>query len=546
MTTNPKINTLIIFTFTILAFFLYLHLLPLSELNRIKHDIVSWSLPAQATIDNLGVAYVDYLDIKPPGLILTTQMWLTIFGNQYQYYLLLHTIFLSISMFGMMRMWYLNFSRWPATWLSVSSGILFLSPSIQTQFVGSELWGLAFSVAALNLLFPLRKLNESKIFLASGLFSLSGQMKEPYMFTFITVIPVLFFYYLYRKVKLKKAISFFVLGIVSSVAIIIGYLLHYGNFHAYKEVLVLKKHTFLNISLAELISRLYDAINYTFRNLFFSKIPFTSLLIIFLIFFILLFLKNRKIRRYVQLENILKVPVFEKLLLIVFAFATFLGEAIQYRFSNHYIIPVIFSSFIFQAILIMFVGVLITKAVHVKYLKNNRALTFVGVGFWVFFTFPQYAYLESYSFDKIGDESLIQNILETTNNKDTLLLEEKKIIKNTNKNDCVIHVYGWAVGTTYFYTHRQPCTRWFLPQIMPSCYYEEYVSSIINNVPMAIYYVQEMADFNIKNFEDNVFDFSAVLKKCYFQDEDCAALYFPKHSEESMRDCLKQNYRKQD
>lgn len=539
---KTKISVILVLTFTI--FLLYLHLLPLSTLNRIKHDIVSWSLPAQAAIDNLGVAYKDYLEIKPPGIILVTQVWLAIFGNKYQFYLLLHTIFLSVSIFGMMRIWYLNFNKWVAGWLSISGAVMFLSPLIQTQFVGSELYGLALATVALNLLMPLERVNGFKIFSASALFLLSGQMKDPYMFTFLAFIPVLLYYYLYKKKKLKGSIISFVAGSLTAVAIIVGYLLYYENLNAYWEVLNLKKQIFLRLSLTELSKRLIYAINYPFKNLLYLKIPYTSLLIFFSISLAAILNKKKSFRKYIQLENLLHESAIEKMTLVAFAFGSFIGEALQFRFSTSYIIPVLFPMFIIQATLLVFILGFLSKTIPSKYSKNNWTFSLFVFAFVIFLTLPKYAFFKSYPTNKIKTESLIDNIMTTINNKDTLLPEEKKIIENTSKDECIMRVYGWAAGTTYFYTHRQPCTRWFLPHVMPIQYADEYINAIINNVPAAIYYTQEKADFNIKVFEESIFDYSSVLENCYLQDENYAALYFPRYNKENMHKCIEENYKK--
>lgn len=122
------------------------------------------------------------------------------------------------------------------------------------------------------------------------------------------------------------------------------------------------------------------------------------------------------------------------------------------------------------------------------------------------------------------------------NNPDMTI--EKEIMKKTKPSDCIVHVYGWGVGTTYFYADRKPCSRFFLVNLLPDDFYEQYSSDLVTNPPAAIVYSLAGADIDNVRFEESVFDFPQVLKFCYKNDEIVPSLYLPKLNKKDLQKCI--------
>jgi hypothetical protein len=538
---------------TVRLFSIYLlmvSLLPFLSRNRIKHDFVSWALPAQALINNQGIPYVNYWDIKAPGLIMLAQSWIFLFGNSYFSFLSLHLMLIVLSIFGIVRIFYTIFDKWTASWLSLSSAIIFLSPLIQTQFAGAELSGLALCVVALNLVIPFSQISYFKMFLSSFLFVLSSQMKEPYSFTALSLIPLLIYYYSQNINKFKNYFLTYIIGGSFAVLNVIVYLMYYGSFEAYKEVLAYKKEMFLHFSISEVFNHFVYSINYSSKTLFESNLTFTSWFILLVL--VLIFTNKQNIkklfRKYTKkgqflIRNFLKQNLnkqsVEQLALLVFSLATFLGIALQFRYSSHYVIPVIFSTIIIFALSLKVLLNIVLKNQNSKSKKKMWIYLLYAV-LLIMTTFPKTNLLTSFSLN-IENLTLLNNF-KYKNVNETLFPEEKKIIEKTDKSECIISVYGWAVGSTYFYTNRKPCTRYFLLQAMPEKYGYEYSNSLIENIPSAIIYTRENADFNIELFEDTIFNYSSVISKCYSPDNEHGNLFFPKYNKDKMRKCIQNNY----
>lgn len=83
---------------------------------------------------------------------------------------------------------------------------------------------------------------------------------------------------------------------------------------------------------------------------------------------------------------------------------------------------------------------------------------------------------------------------------------------------CTINVYGWGVGSFYFYTNSKPRTRYFLPNIIPIDQVGEYQAEILNNPPRVINYgclEMNCSDLDVSKFGTYLFPYPNVLKTCY-------------------------------
>lgn len=81
----------------------------------------------------------------------------------------------------------------------------------------------------------------------------------------------------------------------------------------------------------------------------------------------------------------------------------------------------------------------------------------------------------------------------------------------------------------------------FLVNLLPKDYYDEYRETLINNPPSIIVYTLGGADINHQRFESEVFNFSKVIEKCYFVKDVSRGLYANNYKGDEMKKCVKDN-----
>ena len=148
-----------------------------------------------------------------------------------------------------------------------------------------------------------------------------------------------------------------------------------------------------------------------------------------------------------------------------------------------------------------------------------------------FFFIEHYQDISSYSFQTHRDKWLN---LENTGS----IGMETHIKNNTKSSDCITSIYGWSVGSQYYYSQRKSCSKYFLVNILPGGKYKDYQNELINNPPKAIVYITGSTDMNIEEFEQTAFDFSTVLENCYKQDNQFSSLYWSNFNKEELSECL--------
>lgn len=124
---------------------------------------------------------------------------------------------------------------------------------------------------------------------------------------------------------------------------------------------------------------------------------------------------------------------------------------------------------------------------------------------------------------------------------------EKYISSKTSIKDCLVSLYGWKSPEAPLYSQRRPCSRIIQANMVNDPWQKvEYREAIFKNPPAVIVYSMELADMDVAKFEQEVINFTAILKNCYQQDNKYTHngrwslnLYFPVFSGEALKSCVK-------
>ncbi len=502
--------------FTSLLFLLNSHTQLASPL--FSHDFNAWLLPAIAPLRGLGMPYRDYWAIEPPTLLLMTTVWAAI--NQSLAWF--HVLYLLLQTGVVWLYWRLLGRIFPKA-LSVtlySVGLwLYFSPAVQSMFFPSEINGLFFSLLGLNVLLGQSKPNRQVLF-ASAYFGLAGQMKEVFAFTLLALLPLYFRSFRLGFRTVAKVILSTIGGLSTVFLVTIAYLAVTDSLAAYQEVLINKSVTFQITNFRFILGHTYHALQWPVDR--WLQVDYSLLLIgvVTLVVALWSMIVNQQIKLDKDAENNswlkLKLPpnLYSYATAIFFWIGSWLGYLLQNRYSDKYDIAIIFPLIIGLGI----VAQIFSNSLKVIFkLPGNRFLLPLMI---LLLLAPNRSFLIAPI--KLATEFRLNDYFhrwQSLENSDSLILYQK-IADRTNRDECIQGVYGWSIANLYLYTHRKPCSRFFLPNIITADQIDEYRQELFENPPAAIYYSQAGADLDIQTFEDEVFPYQQVIRDCYQPDNE--------------------------
>ena len=493
---------------------------------RLTTDFVSWALSGMAPFFEIGYPYVNYWGINPPGLLLLTTTWGVLVGPSLQSFHILYLLSLSVIVFFVWKIIKKLFTFYESLLLFFIFILIFFSNTVQSQFFPSEINGLLFTLLGLNLILK-HKISKKDIFWASFVFILSGQMKEVFAFSGFALLPHLLVRINQSKKQVRDFFFFSTLGIISCLLLLAGYLYINEALLEYRNVINDKSDRFSITDTSRFESNLSRSVNFPKdRFIQFTYQPTVLLFITFisLLMYLSLEIKVREIKKapviYLQLPNWL----LEYSIILFFWIGSTIGYMMQGRYGNKYEIQALLPTILIITISVKIISKSLFKLLKIK--LSSTLLTSVTFFLLIVFLTPKkFFFLELLA--NIKNYSVMMHVEKWNNleNKDSLKLEEH-IKKNTSKDDCITAVYGWGVGSHYYYSNRRSCSKHFLVNIIAPNNWKEYQNELIANPPKAILYIVGGADIDIKQFESNVFDFSSVIKKCYKQDTEFTQLFW--------------------
>lgn len=512
-------------------------------LLKIDGNAASRVLLAVGPIFNIGIPYKELYEFVPPGFLILVSGWIRFFGISMQSFRLLHVFFIFLSGLFVLVICKKIFRRkivelfvFSAIILSLHSGI------VQTDLFSIDFLGTIFAVGGLAALLYFKEVTY-KLAIGSTLILIASQIKDIYILPILSLIPIYFRELLNRSEKsFFKLLFLSLLGPLLIAILVLYYLLSTGALEGYIQV-VRDKSAFAQFGSLQQVLQNFGAMIEIFSG-YFLQLP--RLMEVFMLgyslFIILIYLKKLKTLPAFKFRNFLHQFKKEAAKLLKHYAVTFEGQitlSLVYITSllfgltlyGQYSVDTRFSAIVFSLFLLL--GLLVAHTIEVvnRFLKQGF-FRILMIFILLILLIPKQAIFRSYNF--------------TPRHKGDYNFEvEKEIERRTNKDDCILHVYGWGVASTYIYTKRQPCSKYFLPnslhQVGRQRLASEYRKEIFNSPPAAIILTTQMTDFDIARFEREVLNLSHILTECYYAEPKYSnyrkyfavpiTLYWPKNSD---------------
>lgn len=528
--------------------------------SRFEGDAISRVLPATAPLMKLGVPYKDYWEIAPPGILFLLGAWAKLFGTSVFSFKVLQSSFLLGT--GLLIFLVLKkiFSSFYALIVGSLAVVVLFSPYFGFLFLPIELFGLFFSLLGLTCLLYCKRI-ELRFFLSTFLLILASQMKDPFGPVILAIIPPLIFLLAsgnYRS--FLKACIFVISGALAVIICLGGYLQILGSLKAYFEVLNNKSQTFKDVWIWKNLGGFQRKFSYALWHgkniiIFFQYHVST---IVWLWFFSSLFallspkkwpplVLNHRKNSYMVVIPPLKLEVTSQTLnvltVIFYSFGSFMGFTMGGKFDFHYLLQIVPPVYFFCAIIAKSILDNLQKILH------NPRINFLLFPILILFLLPKGPYIKSYGLKDYNPSHVVKQLYQNITMPDASTEFEDYINSKTSKNSCILSIYGWSVGETYFYAKRRPCTRFFLPNLVGlESQKKEYRESILRDPPQAIVYTQMGADLDVDRFEQEIINFRQIIDSCYRLDLQYTNyspwsrnLYFPLFVGEQLKTCIKQN-----
>ena len=388
---------------------------------EVSHDFSSWLVQAKAATDGLS-PYGTFVDIKPPGLIFTTSLWIAVFQTSDASMFFLQFSLTLASVLGVHKLAGL-YTRFPGRWSALLLTLIYLGGSYSTMPLSPELFGLPFIVWGAWFLIGKGAANNGPIF-GSLLFGAAATFKE----AFLPVIAVPVILAILSKDRIKTWVVVALTGALQLLPYFV--LMIFGWLNDYLTILEMKRSLFLYDFSSMLLSTL--RLGFTF----FTDVGILALVLVALVVF--------KIRRSARdSPDTVALPVIHVPTLLTLSIL--FGLLLQQKPAvGHYALLVIFSIWLLSismwrnessqgghklvASLLLIPG--ISFPMHALSTISGDALTIrSGAFFW-----------------NIGEAEAISNYLS----------------KGSNSAACLHVLDGWKSGAYYFYSGLRPCSPHFL------------------------------------------------------------------------------------
>lgn len=537
--TKPKI-----FNFLTVVFGFILSLLNIFHYAaepRLGADIVSRVLPAIGYRMDLGVPYKNYWEITPPGHYIILDFWSQFFGFSGLSIKVLHLLVCIMIVLLVFAAYSKLFKGFYLYFACAATYFFLFSIRLANFILPSELLGLMVSLIGLNILFYFN--NYKKALFYSGLtFFFAGQVKDPFLFSIVAIFPYIISKSLKNFSKIYSGLFYSFLGVLTSLSVNILYLKMVGSLTDYLSVLKYKADAFEVFDTSWLLEHYLLHINFA-KNVFMYfgysiVLPVITYLLVKTIIKIrhrTLKIKTDKNGEVLSAVLSLKISNFKTLIGGFYAIGLSVGFVIQRSLGSHYYIVFVVPLILY---LTMFYYAIHNSLGKTSWQKLSRILIFT---IFLISIFPKKAYFTDYNFGAIPNLRFAPKIMIWVNSHvETAIITKLKT--QTKKNECIVDIYGWGVGTTYLYAERKPCSRFFIVNLVVRDWQIlEYKKSIANGMPAAIIYNPRAGDLDSNRFENTVINYPKILKNCYNQDKEEQTLYWPRFSGDKLKNCINDN-----
>lgn len=512
--------------------------------NLFSNDNATLLVTAISHHKGLGVPYKDYWEYRPPLFFMILDFWTKAFGVNLVSLKILESFFRFLIGLALVFIVRRIFPPFQGLVLCLLTFFTFYSP-VFNSWLYSEAFGLFFALAGVLTLFYLHR-TFWRFPLAFGFFIAAMETKDTFGGVALAILPSLFSFLVLKSFRsLLKAVCLCVLGVIVLFFLEGLYLKYLNALVAYFEVydyLVNFSQKGLNIYFVlSFLKRYYLFFFGVKEYLSFFQPPIYLLLLAWALLIILSFGKRRGFSLFTGsfLNFFSNVKTIDTLTILFFSLGAYLGSALVFRITPHYVLFVLIPTFFIWALFANSFANLINNKIR----SLNKVMIFTLLV--LLLLLPTNWISNQYPI--IPTNFLKQAYLNfTLNEGDTSM--EKYVKSKTTQEDCVLSVYGWKSSELYLYSERKPCTRFFIPNMVDKEWQKaEYRDSILKKPPRAIIYSVNGADMDVEKFEREVFNFSSVLKNCYKRDLTYTTngrwpsfIYFPLFTGDKLKVCLKE------
>ena len=464
-------------------------------------------LLAVGTLFEIGTPYVDLFEYVPPGLLIVLSSWIELFGISMISLRSLHALLIFCTGLLLLLVMKKTFRFWLAEIaIFIPLTLAVFSPSIQTDIFSIELFGVFFALAGLTAVLYVRG-PVSRLALGSGLLLAASQIKETYTLCAATMLVA--YGDVLRKNSFRSSVKFFLMslyGPITVIILIVSYIVLHDAVQGYSYVIKEKITLVQHVPLAQIIKNLREIMIY-YPTMYLNRITVLWELVTLsgVIFLQALVIRIFTVRKFwaISIDQIVAYCA-----VFLFSFGILGGFMIYGQISPGIRMLSVGIS------LFLLLGIVISPALHILTESITRplprALTQVVLAIsLIFILLPNYSVRRDY----------VWNVAPPTKYD---FFIENKIIQRVSADECILHIYGWEVSQSYIYTRRKPCTQFFLANLVVGrpTRVKIYQDEILTHPPAAIIYNTGGSDLNVTNFENEIINFTEVIKQCYVLDPE--------------------------
>lgn len=481
----------------------------------------SRALVALGPMLGIGAPYKDLYEFAPPGYFMLLAGWAQIWGTSMPAFRLLHATLVFVH--GLCFLLICK-KLFPSQWLAMgvfAFGIIAAhSRIVQSDIFSVDLAATAFALAGLAALLYVKNVSV-RLLLSSALLLLAAQMKDIYILVVVTLLPI----YL-REILQRSEWQFYKTLLISLVGpgLILfaawSYLQINDALPSYVEVVKDKSVVAYKYDSWRAYYVINSALLLHFNNFFIrygliAEVIFVMLNAAVLVRYWILqiFHINEWYRTWLAdtlrawqqaLNNYAETIVGARVAVGIFVFSLLGGLTLygQHTVDTRFI-PVTTCLYLLIGLLLVGPMEFVARRLSQKWLK---AALFVGT---MILISPKQQVLSHY---RQGFPNPPPYNFEL----------DQEILSRTSPEDCILHLYGWEVSSTYMYTRRRPCTKYFLVNHVylfgKRRIIREYQQQIFSNPPAVVLINTKGADFNIAQFESEILAVPRFLEHCYTAD----------------------------
>lgn len=472
------------------------------------HDFSSFLLMAVNSLKDMGVPYVDYWDIKPPGLIALLMGWVSLFGYEGRSFVVFPLILECITVFSILMVTWQLTRRLPLYVLLALAQIPILRSLDGEMYLNSEFIGSPFSLLGLAFLVLAIRNSRGTAIIWAGLSAISltfsGLIKDPFLPAAGALILLL---------PTKKGGLKFTVGIIFSALTVLFlalWLLSMDAWSAYLDVLNFKRDAFqIDLSLRFLLGLFLKVCTLFPKTVLGSDLDVQiSIILLFLALTASLW-KGKKIHF---------AAVF------LWVMGNLAGYILQNRSGGHYDVQLLAPAALGLSALCLLSTELMIFFLR-KFHFSSPPVTVTSVSLILLSLLMGGGLLAHHDMLKRWNDRIrfsrysesLQNIITKPEKYNKWVKKADLLDHFLDPGESILVVYGWDVGAYYLYLNRQPATRYFIvhPFIMREKQNAEFRQQFLASPPGAIIYKLRDSDMNVNNFEANILPLRDIISKDY-------------------------------